>query len=220
VIAADCADWLADLDRVQPSVVFAVTDETGRDIAHPRITRIDRDPAQPVEQAPGRAVPLDPGIYRFRVEADGYAARSDEVVIREAERNRLVRVTLTPLAVLQPKEAAASPPWAAYALGGAALVSGALAVTFGVMTERKRSTLDRTCALGPPCPEGEALKADGNRYRTIAFVAGGVAGAALVAGIIALVVGQSGAGTEAHALAGFGASPLPRGAELHWQRDF
>ena len=54
----------------------------------------------------------------------------------------------------------------------------------------------------------------------IAFVAGGVAGAALVAGIIAYVVGRSGAQSEEHALAGLGASPLPQGAELHWQRSF
>lgn len=222
VIAADCADWLADLDRVQPSVVFAVSDVSGRDLAHPRITRIDSEPAQLVEQAPGRAIPLDPGIYRFRVEADGYAPRSDEIVVREAERNRLLRFTLTPLpaAPASTQDVAASPPWAAYALGAAAVASGALAVTFGVMTESKRSTLNRTCALGPPCPDGESLKADGNRYRAIALVAGGVAGAALVAGVITYVMARSGSSAESHALAGLSASPLRRGAELHWQHSF
>src|ERR1700754_3790896 len=68
-LSRDCTQWLAEVEPNVPSVVFAVTDQDGHDIADARV----RAGANIVaERTDGQPVALNPGLYTFSIEADGF----------------------------------------------------------------------------------------------------------------------------------------------------
>jgi len=94
LVSTDCTTWLAELDSALPTVVFAVSDNTGRDLLEARVIVNGKVIANHVD---GHAVPLDPGVYTVRFEADGYAPVEQTLSVRDGEKSRLARGTLTPL---------------------------------------------------------------------------------------------------------------------------
>jgi len=226
LVVDDCVQWMRELDRSMPSVVFAISDLNGQDVLRPRVSRKSQSGSTLIEHTPGRVVPLDPGIYAFRVEAQGYEAAEREVLIREAEQNRILRFELSPSQTGPARETArplqagsASPPAAVYWLGGAAAVGLVVGATFGVLTEVERAELNDVCAAGPPCPEGAATLSTGNTYRTVSLIATGVGAASLAAGAAVWLL----AGSDPQR--GESALPLhpvlyPQGAQLQWRQRF
>ena len=91
LISDECNTWLGELDRTLPSLVLAVTDEQGRDLVDVRLFMNESTTAAPVD---GRALALDPGVYKLRFEATGYLPVEQSLSIRDGEKNRLVRVTM------------------------------------------------------------------------------------------------------------------------------
>lgn len=90
-VVKDCMEWLTDVDANLSSVVFAVSDASGHDIVNARVT------AQQeliTDTTDGHAVLLDPGMYEFQIEADGYERAESTVIMHQAEKNRMVRVQL------------------------------------------------------------------------------------------------------------------------------
>ncbi|MEY4509467.1 MAG: hypothetical protein RLZZ450_1589 [Pseudomonadota bacterium] len=94
LVSTDCTTWLAELDATLPTVVFAVSDDTGRDLLEARVIVNGRLIANHVD---GHAQPLDPGVYKVRFEADGYAPDEQTLSVRDGEKSRLARGTLRPL---------------------------------------------------------------------------------------------------------------------------
>lgn len=94
-IRQDCTRWVTDVDASIPSVVFRAVWADGHDATGMRVL-VDGKPLADTE--PGRAVVLDPGEHTFRFEVAGAAPVETRNVIREGEKDRLVRVTFTPLA--------------------------------------------------------------------------------------------------------------------------
>jgi len=94
LVSTDCTTWLAELDATLPTVVFAVSDDTGRDLLEARVIVNGRLIANHVD---GHALPLDPGVYKVRFEADGYAPDEQTLSVRDGEKSRLARGTLRPL---------------------------------------------------------------------------------------------------------------------------
>jgi hypothetical protein len=94
-IRQDCTRWVTDVDASLPSVVFQAVWVDGRDATGMRVV-VDGKPLADTE--PGRAIVLDPGEHTFRFEVAGAAPVETRNVIREGEKNRVVRVTFTPLA--------------------------------------------------------------------------------------------------------------------------
>lgn len=192
-IGEDCTAWLVELEASLPSVVFAAEDGAGRDVLNLRISEGDKLLS---ERADGRALEIDPGPHRLRFEADGYAPQELEVSIREAEKRRMIRVVLAPLAkpsgaplVLQPRmDDSTSPPPAqprarrlllsSYVLAGVSVATLATGLGFGLAGKNKRDQLD-DCAQARTC---SARAVDvGRRHYVIADVAFG-AGAAFAVG--------------------------------------
>jgi hypothetical protein len=94
LVSTDCTTWLAELDMTQPTVVFAVSDEAGRDLLEARVIVNGKLIANHTD---GHAVPLDPGVYTVRFEADGYVPDEQSLSVRDGEKSRLARATLKSL---------------------------------------------------------------------------------------------------------------------------
>jgi len=188
-IVHDCSEWLAQVERDLSSVVFAVSDETGRDLPSARVL-IDGQPL--VEHAEGRAHPLDPGAYQYIVEMNGYERAEGTFVMRQSEKNRIVRVQLTKPQIvelkpkLQPSAAAADSgfhvPVASIVLGATAVVGAAGFAYFGLSGQSRRVEAEQ-CNMS--CTE---LIEAGKRDYIVADISLGVAvvtaGAALVIALL------------------------------------
>jgi len=98
-IRDDCTRWIAEVEASLPTVVIDAVWTDGRDAAGLSVI-LDGQPLP--EAAVGRAVALDPGEHAFRFEVPGAAPVEARTVIREGEKNRVVRVTFTALAPVPP----------------------------------------------------------------------------------------------------------------------
>ncbi len=90
VVKKDCGDWLAEVDKAIPTVVFHVTDATGGDVS---AVKVLVDGAVLVDTIDGSAVAIDPGAHTIRYEGPGGEVFETKVVIREAEKNRVLAVS-------------------------------------------------------------------------------------------------------------------------------
>lgn len=104
-IREDCTRWVGEVDASLPSVVFEAVWADGHDVTGMTVL-VD---GLPVANADiGRAVTLDPGEHTFSFEVGGAAPVEQHNVIREGEKNRILRVTFTPSAPA-PAETSAAP---------------------------------------------------------------------------------------------------------------
>lgn len=107
-IRQDCTRWVTDVDASLPSVVFEAVWADGRDATGTRVL-IDGKPL--ADHEPGRAVILDPGEHTFHFEVTGATPVETRNVIREGEKNRIIRATFTPSAPAPaPASATTQPP--------------------------------------------------------------------------------------------------------------
>jgi hypothetical protein len=142
LIAKDCVALLSEVEASLPSVVFAVSDSDGVDLADVRVSADGRALADRLE---GRAVTLDPGVYTLRFEAAGHAPAEQTVTVLEGQKQRLLRVRLVPGATGEvpshesrapaPRNAPATArlTHTSYALGGSALAGLAAGIAAGVV---------------------------------------------------------------------------------------
>ena len=194
----DCKGWLGEVEASLPTLVFAVSEASGRDLVD---VRISADGKLLDERADGRSLTLNPGLYTLRFEAEGYVTQEQQVLVREAEKQRIIRVTLQPVgpsvspASNQPAaHTDASSPDArqrrllltSYVLGGAAVASLAVGIGFGVSGKKKYDEL-KAEGCEPDCPPGEVES--GKRRYVIADVAFAAAGAFAITSVITLVLG-------------------------------
>jgi hypothetical protein len=226
-VRSDCKGWLSEVEAGLPSIVFAVSDSAGRDLID---VRISAGAQLLTERADGRSLTLNPGLYQLRFEATGYVTREQEVLVREAEKQRIVRVQLdaeaaapAPLAAPQRAKVNEPSPYSAtsrrlllssYVLGGAALASLAVGIGFGVSGHDKLKELeDQNCS--PDCSPSE-VDAGKKRY-VIADVAFAMAGAFGVSAAVTFILGLRGARADrAPAAVAFDR----HGAAVHWRTRF
>lgn len=148
----DCLVALTALDAVVPSLVIVVRDEHGDDILDAK-TWLDE---RPVNEERGRALAVDPGNRRVRVEAPGFATDQRVVVANPGEKNRVVRFTLIrqrDAATTAARPTARAPvPLGTWLLGGVGVVATGVSVGFGVSGARDASTLrNEPCATLGTC---------------------------------------------------------------------
>jgi hypothetical protein len=199
-IRNDCKGWLNEVEASLPTLVFAVSDASGRDLVD---VRISADGKLLDERANGRSLTLNPGLYTLRFEATGYVTQEQQVLVREAEKQRIIRVSLQPMgASLAPASGLgdasaathASGPdprqrrllLTSYVLGGAAVAALAVGIGFGVSGKKKYDEL-KAEGCEPDCPPGEVES--GKRRYVIADVAFAAAGAFAVTSVVTLVLG-------------------------------
>jgi hypothetical protein len=139
LLTVDCADWLADVERDLPTVVFALRAQ-GEERVDVRVL-VDGQVVQ--SQLDGKAVPLDPGEHTVRFEpADGEPLER-KFVLSAGEKNREVAVSVAPPGG-HPGLRLAS-----YVVGGVGAVVFNIFVGFAVSGQQQFDELETTCK--PSC---------------------------------------------------------------------
>jgi hypothetical protein len=90
-IRKDCARWLTEVEESQPSVVFSAHDAKGGEVVNLRVLL---DGRVAVEAFDGKAVAVDPGTHVFRFESPRQTPVEQRILIREGEKNRVLRVDM------------------------------------------------------------------------------------------------------------------------------
>jgi hypothetical protein len=149
VVRKYCAEWLSDVERRIPSVVFRVQSGNGNDVTDARVTV---DGTLVVNGLDGSAITLDPGAHDVRYERPGEPAVSDRFVIVEGERGRVLTgrfptksVPVESIAITPATSARPIPP-ITYVLGGVGLVGIAGFAYFGLTASHDLDHLRTTCA--------------------------------------------------------------------------
>lgn len=88
VLRSDCAGWLKEVESRTPSVVI----EARQDGAPAKDLKLFVDGAPREGGTDGRAMDLDPGTHSFRVEPPGAPPVTVDVLVREGEKLKLVRI--------------------------------------------------------------------------------------------------------------------------------
>lgn len=136
IVQRDCIAWAKELQDTQPSVVLAVVKGDGTDALGAKAL-LDGSPA-PLD---GRAIELDPGEHRIRVEGGAEGPVEHRFTVREGERLRRISVMVS-----RTPQGAASLPTATYVFGGVAVLSLASFGAFAWMGKSKENDLAHTCS--------------------------------------------------------------------------
>ena len=180
VVQRDCAGWATELATEQPSIVVEVVRGDGSDVLGARLV-VD-DEAVPGD---GRAVELDPGEHRIRVEATGLEPRELRLTVREGDRLRRMPVVLSAPKATAVAATSSGPPTLTYVLGGVAILSAASFGTFAVLGKSRERELDG--AWGNRCSDAQV-----DEVRTRFIVADISLAAAVLSAGAALVVWGTG----------------------------
>lgn len=199
-LRTECTELLETVRRGVPSVIFSVVDKNGSDTSAVKVYAGDELLADGLD---GRALELDPGKYHLRfVLSDGTELASD-VVVREAEKNRLVQVRAEPeakpAAVAPAPQSAASPPPAAethrgppvgaWVATGVAVAGLATFGTFALMGTKDKQDLN-DCK--PSCAESDRSKRDTLKTKfLVADIGLGVGAASAVVAAVLFITGSS-----------------------------
>ena len=233
-IATDCGGWLAEAEESVPSVVFAVVDDLGHDLVDVQVTA---NGVLMTSKADGRALPLDPGLYQLRFQAEGYLPGQQSITVRQSEKNRIVRmqlrrgaaarhkplVTLDAASLYDPYDSAPPPstaerskaiPVTSYALGGVAVVGLGMFTYFGLSElsdVKEKERLDvlnaRRKELGQQEQPCGSLCDRGTRDFILTYVGLGVAVAGAAGAVLAYVLSEPKPTEHASGLR-LGAAPL------------
>jgi hypothetical protein len=232
LLQTDCVSWLSEVEASLPSIVIAVIDTRGNDIAGARVSANGKPLAGWVQ---GRALALDPGVYALRFEAPGHRPVQQTLTVHEGEKNRMVRARLAAgdaedpeesedehadeavgVSSGQPQQGASDPPripLATYILGGASLASLGAFSYFALAGKSEYDDLEKSCA--PDCPRSRTE--DGRRAYILADVALGVSVASAAAALWVYFAAESDASEETP---GVQVNVGARGASVGWAGRF
>jgi hypothetical protein len=191
VVKRDCARWIGEVETSLPTIVVTARDAQGRDLVD---VRVFVDDSLLTEHLDGKAMTIDPGPHTLRYEVDGEKPISNDVVIQEGEKARVlpVRFGMSPAPDATtspgtPAHPAGGWPVGAYILGGTGVA--ALAV-FTLLAVAGENTYDQ-CAQSHACSPSQ--KDSLGLERGIAWTAFGV-GVACLGVATWLVLTHSGRG--------------------------
>lgn len=194
LVQQDCTQWMAEVLSALPTVIPAAKDKRGRDVIEVRVTV---DGKLVTDTLDGKAHAVDPGVHVFRYETKGAPPVEEQVVIRQAEKNRIMPITFA-LGEADPpvvrdggkrgEEESSGPPIVGFAVAGAGLVGGGVALYLGLSADADGRNLRDTCA--PKCSQSQVDDVK-QRQQTAAIVAV-AAGVVFGAGVALIVIHYAG----------------------------
>lgn len=196
-IVSMCSVLAEDLDKTIPTVVVALVDAAGQDVAGARVVIDGKEPGVALD---GRAMPLDPGAHRFKVVPAGAAVQpvEVEVTLLAGERNRRVEARLAaeraparpPNARTDAKVGGSSlvvPAVVALSIGGVGVGVGAVT---GALALGEDSSLADLCATETSCPPEEQDRIDrAGTFATVSTVGFVIGVVGVATGVVLLLVG-------------------------------
>lgn len=206
VVRKDCTKWLGELEESIPSIVIAARDGAGADLTN---VRVSIDGQEVATRTDGKAIPLNPGEHTLRFEAPNLPPKTESIVVRTGEKNRLVKVQLGEPAKVAPPPVTppigppppdgrapsetSSPPVLGYVLGGVGILAiGGFAI-LGATSKSDLDDLKSTCA--PFCAQSDL---DSVKTRMlVADILLGTGAVALVVGTILILTHKSSEPTRA-----------------------
>ncbi len=212
-VIVDCVNWVGEIDRQTPSMVFEVTLD-GKQVQDAKVFVDDQAVVDP-----SQAFKVNPGRHTVRAELRSFSPQVEELALAEGVRARLVSIAFrTPEAPTQGQAAPAPQPPSmplpqatprrpmpvvVYPLLGVGIAGLAGFGVFSLVGKSRQGDLERDCS--PSCTS-EDLKPMKTAY-LLGDVSLGVGAAALVtAGIVYLARPTAEAGSARRPLIAF--SPL------------
>jgi hypothetical protein len=184
-IISDCGDWITELERITPSVVFEV--RLDGKVTFDATVSVDGE----VVTDKVHAYKVNPGPHVVRVELPPFEPREEQVVLPEGQRMRLLSFEFSS----QPAEAAAPPPAApvtapaplerptpfiVYPLLGLGVAGLGSFGVFSYLGKSEQDELERSCKPDCTSTDLETMK----RYYLIGDISAGVGAAALLGAAI------------------------------------
>lgn len=167
-IRQDCMKWHAEVKESLPSIVVVATNAEGKDLTEVRVEVGGEIVAASLD---GRGIELDPGKHQIKFTYGDAEPVTQDIVLREGERNRRLEVTFAEPAPppaqtaseVRPLQASDSSaegdaPTLAYVLGGVGLVGLAGFTYFGLSGQSKHSDLSDSCK--PNCSDARVDEVD------------------------------------------------------------
>jgi hypothetical protein len=198
LVREDCTRQLDALAEVQPTVVFDARNPDGTDLSAVRVS-VDGRPV--AEKLDGTPVPVDRGEHRFTFQSDGQQPVTVTLVIKEAEKQRRVTVTVgvakaagdagtgpTDGGDPHPPPASSTQKTLGLVGGGVGVVGLGVGTVFGILAASKWSSSRSACSTADGCSSySQAISDHGAAVTdgTLSTV-GLVAGTALLAAGVAL----------------------------------
>jgi hypothetical protein len=184
VVRRECVRWLAEVDARIPTLVVSVADSNGKDVA---AAEVSLDGVRLPAAGLGRAFSLDPGPHVLRVTGKKVDPIEERIVVRERERERVVKLVLRSLEPPPARPASGlvtvprkrTVPALSWVLGGVAVLGGAGFAYFWARGMNEVSDLRGSCS--PYCTASQID--DARSPLTVARISGGVGIAAALAAV-------------------------------------
>jgi hypothetical protein len=157
VVRNDCVFWLAEVEKLLPSVIIEARDKDGAELTDVSVT-LDGEPL--VSRLDGLSVPVDPGLRTFRFEHVGSTPIEQKFLIREGQKGRPISVVFDPRPLEKPKPPVAPRrrfrvPVGTVVFGGAGLVALGSFAYFGIVGRNEASELGDGCGRDKSCTESQ-----------------------------------------------------------------
>ena len=211
-IRQDCSQKLDDVVKTTPTLVFAAKQPNGDDLV---AVRVKIDGTVLVDHLDGNPVQVDPGQHRFTFESDGFVTGERALVVRTAEKDRVVEVQLrpaervrttpppvtptkpvNPIGAEQPKphRTLVAPTIISFAAGAAGAVVGGILTALWVQAKQDG---DAACGMPGSCDPATASSWESQQqgYSIGLGIAFGVAVVGIGLGLTFLVAGNPKAAT-------------------------
>jgi hypothetical protein len=230
VLRSDCNRFLDDTNRAVPTVIFAVTEDDSKDVTDVKVF-VDQELI--ASSLNGRPLEIDPGPRHIRLVLPRGPEVTQDVLIRESEKDRLIRVNVqSPRPASPPALPPATPapaplpparpiPVVAWVAASGAVVALATGLTLGAMGASKQSELDQ---CKPAC--SPSMRGTYDSAKSLYLAADISFGVAAVAAGVATWLFLARPGSEAQTSAAerqrvvIGLTPAPRGGSIVVQSAF
>jgi hypothetical protein len=208
-----CERWITEVDASMPSIVLRALDSANRDITD---VRVWVDGTLLLGRLDGAARAVDPGAHQLRYTGGpGSTPKTEDLVIAEGEKDRLIVLRVTTATSSEVVPAAATPPEPSRALPYALLGAGAVALgVFTYLTISGQSRFDDWVARGRPESDVASLQTQ----RAVAF--GALGASAILTGVGAWMVIAAPPHAPNARAARVGVTPQYGGAVLSWKQAF
>jgi hypothetical protein len=202
-IVSDCTQWMSEVDKTIPTVVFDARDSKGQSVADVKVS-MDGEVLQ--TKLDGTAIQVDPGSHAFHFEMADGTSGDQQVLVLEGEKARVITYTIagaTPAGggTTEPpknqpdQQSSGGSKTLAYVVGGVGVASLAVGIIAGALGSSQASSdkdpkppAGNGCA--PTCGDDEVSSIKTKLIISDIFIPVGIVG--IGAGVVLYLVSGNG----------------------------